>query len=204
MGLPRITYGVGFAKTINLPYPPIRPIVEPVVPRAVNVSLTGVVETILQARCDLPIRFQFGERGLTVAMRRQFDNLDQWLQQGNTCTLALDSAKTVSTTLVASEAVGETVIGVTGGTGTVDGQQYVLKGGPNYQLVNISSGGGTGTITLDSSLDYTFAAGSVFRDRYYWTLIFRDDRAKIQIRDIADTQNPDSFDVTIEAYEVAT
>lgn len=199
MGTPVFAYN---GKTISLPKPPEIFFVNPVTPVAINTTLTGVTETIRQARCDVRVHVEWNEASLTAALRVQLENLWQWLKQGNTCTLAFDSAKVVATTLVGIEAAGETSILVTSGTNIINGQNYIIKGGPNYQLVNLTGVAGA-TLTTGSTLDYSFAAGSQFRDPYFWTLALRDKDARFPIRELPRSKVAGSYDFTLDAYEVA-
>jgi hypothetical protein len=167
MGLPRLTYN---SKTIDLPaFENID--INAFIEREINRSLTRDVETIVHPAPDIHVRVNW-YWDTTSGLREQLENWWQWAQRGNAFRFVVDSAKTVKTTLSAQEAAGQTVLSLTSVSGISAGN-YVLIGGPYYQLVTVTSVGAS-DVTINSALDYTFPSGSVFRDEYLWDGIIRD------------------------------
>lgn len=185
MGNPRITYG---SKVIDLPGREFEFYVDAFIPRTVNTTLTGVVETLRIARVDVRVKASW--RHLEPTLRVQLDNWWQWAQQGNVWRLVLDSAKNVKTFLVQSASVAQSTVLVADPGGITAGQDYVLVGGANYQMVTVSTVSGN-AITL-GSLDYSFASGAVFRDRYLWDAVITDAGARAPIQDLLESPSPAS------------
>lgn len=191
----RITYN---SKTIDLDKP--RAIyIDPFVPRTINTTLTGDTEIVYLPRVDVNVRATFAKE-TSSTLRLQLHEWWQWAQKGGQFRFVFDTAKTVKTTLSAQEAAGQTILSVTSVTGFVAGQQYVVIGGPNYQLVQIDSVGAS-TITITSSLNATFASGSVVRDQYLWDGIIRNRDQRTPIRDLFDPELFGTFEFTLDFFE---
>lgn len=173
--------------------------IDPFVPRIVNATLRGDTETVFLPRVDVHVQVNF-TKNKDAALRAQIHAWWQWAQQGNPFRFVLDTTKTVKTTITGQEAAGQTVLTVASPTGIMNGQQYVLIGGPNYQLVTVSGISGS-DITISSSLDFTFAAGSVFRDQYLWDGIIRDAEQHTPIRDLFDPEPPGTWEFNLDFFE---
>jgi len=168
MGLPRLTYN---GKTIDFLQNPATLDIDPFIERVINRTLSRDVETIVNPAPDVRVRARWHWEA-NASLRVQLDNWWQWAQRGNSFRFVMDSAKTVKTTLSGAEAAGQTVLSVTSTSGFAAGN-YVLRSGPYYQLVTVTSVGAS-DVTINSALDYTFPSGSVFRDEYLWDGIIRD------------------------------
>ena len=203
---PRITYN---SKTIDLSSDrPIRRNVDVRVPRSVQTTVTGASETLTVPRVDVHVQIEFRQID-SESLLRALDNWWQWAQQGNSWTLTLDNTRMVSTTLTTMELAGDTSISVASATGITTGQYYVMVGGPNYQMIEVTGVAGTG-ITIGSSLDYDFASGSKFRDPYYWDGIIRNPNQNSPIEFVGAGQDggqswpPKRFNLHLDFYEATT
>ena len=170
MGLPRLTYN---GKTIDFLQNPATLDIDPFIERVINRTLSRDVETIVNPAPDVRVRARWHWEA-NASLRVQLDNWWQWAQRGNSFRFVMDSAKTVKTTLSGAEAAGQTVLSVTSTSGFAAGN-YVLRSGPYYQLVIVTSVDGVGsTVTISSALDYAFPAGAVIRDEFLWDGVIAD------------------------------
>jgi hypothetical protein len=187
-------------KTITLPRPPQTWNISAGPPSTVFRSRTGVVKTTLAPRVDCFVHAEFN--AIPFNLRLAVDNWWTWAQEGNAFRLNFDDAHTVSTTLNGTHGFGTgsgtyTLL-VTSATGIVAGRQYVIRGGPHYQLVTVTNVSGL-DVTIDTVLDFDFPGGSLFRERYMWDLILRDSAASSPIIETFDA--PNTFYLTIDAHE---
>lgn len=188
------------SKTINLPKAANSIFIDPFVPRTTNTTLTGDTEIVYLPRVDVRVRATFPPFATNNTTRLALHEWWQWAQKGGQFRFVFDSTKTVKTTLSAQEAAGQTVLSVTSTSGFVIGQQYVIVGGPNYQLVQVSNVGAS-DITVTSSLNATFASGSVVRDQYLWDGIIRDRDQHCPIKDLFDPEVFGTHTFTLDFYE---
>lgn len=194
MSTGRITYN---SKTIDVSADEI--IIDPFLPKRIHRTLTGAQETVYEPRMDVRITAHF-RKHTDAAKRLAVFEWWQWAQQGNSFRYVKDTTKTVKTTLSASEAAGQTVLSVSSTSGFVQGQQYVIVGGPNYQLVQIASIG-ISDITVTSSLNATFASGSVVRDQYLWDLVLCDANQHTPLENHFNPETDGTWSFSFDAYE---
>lgn len=203
MSQSQITYN---GKTITFAGPPTAQgprapsdwLIDPFLPRTINATLTGIVETIYHPRIDVRVSTTWAQI-IDAALRVQLDNFWQWIQQGNSFRFVLDTAHAVKTTISNQEAVGSTSIQVASASGITAPRQYVIVGGPNYQVVNVTNVSGT-DITISPGLDFVFAAGSTFRDRYLWDAKLRNADSPCPIHDINLSEG--RFDFSLAFIEI--
>ena len=197
-GISKILYN---GKTITLTRPPFQVHIDPYLQRTVNVTLTGVVETIRRPRVDVMVRVGF-RPSTSQRERVQVDNVWQYIQQGGSFRVIIDSDKTVSTTLSAQAAAGVLTFAVSNPSGITQGQTYALVGGPNYQAVIVDSVAGS-NVTVRDALDFTFPSGSVFRDWLLWDGVIADPQARTPIIDRVDIRpmTENCFDWILEFLE---
>lgn len=172
MGVPTIYFG---SKTIALS-PSNQPVSETDWRRQIdpnqivtaNRSISGIEER-LNVRLDLmaSIGFRYFLTTNDATIKR---NLQQWFsyaQEGGAWYFALDSSKTVLTTLSSSASAGASSVVVTSATGITSGQQYVIRGSTRMELIKCASVAGT-TINLTETLINDWFAGDRFRSEFYW------------------------------------
>ena len=164
MGNPRITYN---SKNIDLPKLPRESSFQvlPQLVRTVNTGMSGITDTITFPRVDVQVICQW--RLTDGDVRWELENFWNWAQQGLAWTFAIDSAKTVSTVLTGAEAAGQGDVDVDSVTGITVGQRYVMKDGPNYQVVKVDSEADP-TIGIEETVENNMSAASIFRDQFFW------------------------------------
>ncbi len=175
MALPRITYG---SKTIDMTTMPLVVKVEPGPPRSLQTTLTGAVEVISGPRVDVRVYMEW-----FIASESLATSLQNWAQaarRGEGWALALDSAKTVDTTVVVDAVIGATTFYVDNPSGVTAGQTYKLIDGSNFQLVVVDSVSGD-LVTLTAGIDFAIGAGAIFRDQFYFPGILTSDTSPIRI-----------------------
>lgn len=192
-----ITYN---GKTITLERPPSEEWKQDAyLDRTITKTLTGKIETIVAPRID--VRFYAKWRPLEgdpdgAGLRRQLDNWWQWAQQGNTFRVNMYPSQTGETVLASSVLANATSLTVVSTTG-IGNRDYVLVGGPYFQIVTVSSVSGA-TVNLSTSLDFPFPAGSTFRERWMMDLKWIDPAGRCPIRDIEENSNRSLFDFYID------
>ncbi len=146
--------------------------------RIVNTTLTGRSEVVYLPRMDVAVRVIYRDlcdasTGVdAAALRVKLENWWQWAQKGLPWAYALDSSRTVQTTLAGAASAGATSVTVASATGIASGRNYVLTSGADYQMVYVTNVAGA-VLTLSVGLDFDFSGGAVFRDAYYWPAIIR-------------------------------
>lgn len=205
MSVPVITYN---SKTITLTEKPFVHRVTPSVSKHANTTLSGAVETILIPRMDIQVHLEFRTID-SAALRVQIDNFWQWASQGNSWTIALDGSRTVNVVTTSNLAAGISTIPLSSVVGIVAGRTYAMIDGPNYQIVTVSSVGGS-SVDIDTGLDAAMGSGTLFRDQFYFPSIIRDDNPPSPIQDIASeapefqTWPPTRFKLVLDFYEDVT
>lgn len=194
MAFSRIIYN---SKIIEFPRLPREMFVDATVPRSVNRTLTGNVETLREPRMDVRVSVDFGTLE-SATLLIDLENWWQWAQQGRVWTFAYDSTRAVNTTLANAEAAGQTVLTLTTATGTTIGRSYVVQDGPNHQVVTVDNIAGS-DVTISKALDFDFSSGSKWRERYWWSGVIRDANAPLPFRILHIT--PIQYDVAFEFFE---
>lgn len=171
-------------KTISFGVAPQSVSVNPVVPRVANTTLTGVLDIVYLPRVDVYISVSYenlcsgtlSKYGIDAsALRVQLDNWWQWASRGNQWDYVIDSTKTVRTVLLSAAAMNAGSVDVAAPSAVQVGSKYILIDGPNYQMVTVTNKSIV-TVSISPALEYDFAAGTLFRDVYYWSGVIRDDR----------------------------
>lgn len=162
-GLPVITWN---GKSISLPDPLTTCNYTTPGERMVNRS-TGLSET-LTVRTDVVVEltvksFTFDQYDLQRRIRQWWE----WAKAGNPWTFARYENYASLTTLASAAAAGSTSLTLTDASGVVIGGQYVLRNDVYLQIVKASDVVGN-VVTLDESVDFSFAVGATFRDEWYW------------------------------------
>lgn len=201
MGVPTIYYG---SKTIALSpsnqsasQSNWRQQIDPKQITVANNAVSGIEER-LNVRLDLMVSMGF-RYFLTTTDATIKRNVQQWFsyaQEGNAWYFALDSSKTVLTTLANSASAGASSVVVTSATGITAGQQYVVRGSTRMELIKVDASyvGGT-TIPLVETLNNDWFAGDRFRSEFYWPArLIREDNVIVE-------REPIWFDVNLDFIE---
>lgn len=200
MATSRITYN---SKNIDLAIMPFEMSMVPARPRTSNTTLTGEFESICTPRTDIAVRLNF-RIIQSLTLRLQLDKWWQWASTGNTWSFAIDSTKIVDTISESALAAGATVVTVSSSTGITAGQTYKMINGPTFELVTVSSVSND-LVTLSTGLDSAFGAGAIFRDRFYFPAIIRNDAAPLPIQDVPADEGqpwpPTRFTLSLELVE---
>jgi len=154
------------SKTIDIGIAPAVLKVDPVIPKVINTTLSGVSDILYAPRVDLRVHVEIKERN-SATLRAQLENWWQWAQRGGDWTFAIDSTKTVATTLASAAASGATSVIVTSATGITIGQQYFILDAAIYRVITVSGVSGT-TISFSDSLDNAISSNARFHDFGYW------------------------------------
>lgn len=164
MANPRIVFNA-----INLDFPEV---VETLSVRRVagggrSLSDGGVTERVRTSIADA-LEIGMGFHG-SASFHNALTAWWAWASRGKQYSFALDSAKTVNTTLVNNESAGATVIELTSTSGVTAGQNYLMRSADllSEEIVNVASVGG-GAATLSAGTKYAYTAADVFRDPLYW------------------------------------
>lgn len=202
MGLPRFTYN---SKTIDL-WDVGFINVQPRKPQTNRVTRTGVIQVLLEPRMDIAISAQWktvdASQWDEALLKRQFQNLWQWALRGNEFSLAIDSAKTVDTTLSADAAAGSPGFTVSNPTGITQDGIYRLIYRNNYQTVKVSAIVGS-SITISETLDATFLSGAILRDEWFFQCVLRDPNAPFPIVE-REGNSQSRFQINLNCYEAVT
>jgi hypothetical protein len=185
VGTPIITYN---GKSIILPKTPFEYHVDPAQPRVVTTTLTGVVDTLKKPRMDVHITAKF-RPATDRSLLHDLENLWQYIQAGGDFAVSFDSAKVKSTLTTSLAPVGGTAMVVADPSNIHNDEWYVLRGGPNYQVVRVLTVVGN-IVNIYGSLDKSFPIGSIFRDIYCWQGKIRDEGAGSPITEILDMNDP--------------
>lgn len=101
-----------------------------------------------------------------------------WARLGKVFAIAMDSTKTVSTTLDASASAGSTTIPLTSTTGLSVGDECIIESddGSKREAIKIASISSGVSVEADANLIFSFASGDTFRHHeYYPSMICIDD-----------------------------
>src|SRR5436190_13008454 len=135
MAFSRITYN---SKSVDFPTLPQDFQPRYAVPTSVLRARSGKTETLYTPRVDAAIEVPF--LCLTDAdLQRQLRSWWAWALLGRSWTFALDSTKTVRTTVTAKAAAGATSVVVADPTGIATSDRYLLRDGPFHQIVKVTS-----------------------------------------------------------------
>lgn len=169
MGLPRIVYN---GKNIDLPEDVSMRLWDPFVIGARNQSILGAVEFLTQRtdiRGEVTWEMLSSSGSSDSTRRRQFRQLSTWAQEGRLFYVARDRDITVNTTLASDVAAGASTFSVSSASGMTAGMQLVIRDGLRAELVQIDTGGISGTtITPIETLNFGFSAGARVRYVEYW------------------------------------
>jgi|SRR5215813_9038588 len=201
-GFPRISYN---GKNVDLPKTPFDYIIDPLVPRTVHSTLIGTVDTLLLPRMDVHVHAKF-RPSVNLPLMFALENWWQWAQHGELFDISFNSAKVVRSSLTFDSPVGTSLLTVSSSVGFVVGDYYVMKSGSSYQVVRVLSISGN-DITIYGTLNFTFVAGALVRDLYFWQCLIRDQQAPLPVRPVLDftgggyRQIPNAFELEIDFYE---
>ena len=167
MGFPAIYYN---SKTLNFPYGAYR--IQADSPRVAALAMAASrIESNLNVAADVRVSAAFrwleNANASNAALKRNLYQWFEWATQGRPWQFAMDSAKTVNTTLAQGANAGDTQVIVTSAAGIVANDQFILRSTTQLALVKVTGVAGT-TLTIADTLDFAFVAGSRFRHEQYW------------------------------------
>jgi len=174
MALPRIVYA-----GINLDFPEnVSELKYPRVRRAgMNTADGGVSETVRSGIWDEVeiIVERFG----TSAFYEAFQAFWSHASNGDQFSFALDSARTVNTTLVNAESAGATVIELALTTGIIVNGLYIMESADlqKREVVQVASISAGVSVTLAAGTKFAYSAADTFRDWKFWPKLVTTDDA---------------------------
>lgn len=169
MGLPVITYTPpGGLRTINFPEGPFS--IQRETPRfrmGKQAASNNMAMWNLAPDGQPRVQFRLFDNIKQATLKRNLYQWFEWAQLGNIWYFSMDSTLQTITTLQNGVNAGLSSVNLVSATGISIGGTYTIRSKANQMLVNVTNIVGN-TVTLAEPLDYTFPAGSRFRDWQYW------------------------------------
>jgi hypothetical protein len=127
---------------------------------------TGISQTLIVPRVDCEVEIEFNFQ-IDADQQMFLRCWWAWALQGLPWFFALDSQRTVLTTLTQGCLAGALTATVADVTGIAIGQRYYMRSGPNHQIVKIADVTGP-IVQFTTPIDFDFFIGAIFRTEYFW------------------------------------